>query len=120
MAEQDKHISDAELRGMLKQIEADVPAPSDDLMARVMADAERLRPVPGARIAGAAPSEGFFEGLVALLGGWKGAGGLVTAGVVGLWIGTSPPATIEAATADFFDVISPDLTGGWSTYEDLL
>ena len=55
-----------------------------------------------------------------LIGGWKGAGGLLTAGIVGLWIGISPPTSLEYTTGDLWDVISPDVTDGWSDVGDLL
>ncbi len=118
MAEKNDFISDDDLDRMLTRLGAEVPAPSDDLMARIMADAEALRPIPGALIAG--EPEGFFESFLSLLGGWKGAGGLVSAGIIGLWIGVSPPSTLESTTTDLWDMISPDVTGGWSDFDDFL
>ena len=103
---------------MLKMLGDEAPAPSDDLMSRILADAEDLRIVPGAAI-NQAP-EGFIESILSLLGGWKGAGGLVTAGFIGVWIGVSPPTTLEATTSDLWQIVSPDLTADWSQYDDFL
>ncbi len=61
-----------------------VDDPSGDLMARVLADAEDLRPAPG----GAAPSrEGLLRQVIAGLGGWLSVGGLVAATAVGFSVG---------------------------------
>lgn len=66
-------------------------------MARVMADAARAMPrqaVP------AAPQPGRFASWLQALGGWPTMGGLVAAGVAGLWIGVAPPASLENLAAD--------------------
>ena len=111
-------MSDEDLDKLLSTMGRDVPAPSDDLMARVLADAETHRPVPGATVA-AADQTGLFDGLLTWFGGWKGAGGLVTAGLIGLWIGVSPPTALEASTTALFDQISPDVSI-FSNYADSL
>ncbi len=118
MTDKNDFLSDRDLEAMLGKLEHNVPAPSDDLMARILADAEDLRVVPGAQVAPA--PEGIIDTILSILGGWKGAGGLVTAGVIGIWIGVSPPSSIETTTADLWDLVSPDLTGGWSEFDDIL
>ncbi|MCB2115096.1 MAG: dihydroorotate dehydrogenase [Rhodobacteraceae bacterium] len=75
-----------ELEGLFRAARALSPAPSGALMARVLADAEAARPRP-------APDPTPVSGVAApswiaqLLGGWRGLGGLATAGAAGLWIG---------------------------------
>ena len=104
---------------MLTKLGADTPAPSEDLMARVLEDAEAYRPVPGALVQ-VAQSQPFWASLLGQIGGWAGAGGLVTAGIIGLWVGVSPPSMLETTANGLWDVISPDVTGGWSEFDDLL
>lgn len=57
---------------------------SGDLMARVLADAEPRSPV-----------RAFLD----IIGGWPTMGGLVAAGVTGLWVGIAPPALVSDYTA---------------------
>ena len=73
------------------------PAPSDDLMARIMADAaavtaEKTAPAP-------APSGGFLGGILEALGGWKPAAGLAMAGVTGIMVGFAAPTTLDSITS---------------------
>lgn len=117
MADQNDFMDDQELDQILAQMAKESPAPSDDLMARVLADAEELRPVPGARIES---RDSFLGSILSVLGGWAGAGGLVTAGVVGLWIGISPPTALDTATTTLWDSFSSDVTVGWADTGDLL
>lgn len=64
------------------------PVP-DRLERRVLADAMRVQ--AGFANAGTAGS-GRWHDLYAILGGWRGLGGLVTACAAGVWIGLSPPS----------------------------
>lgn len=57
---------------------------SGDLMARVLADAERRSPM---------------RTLLDMIGGWPTMGGLVAAGVAGLWIGITSPSLVSDYTA---------------------
>jgi hypothetical protein len=75
-------------------------APGDDLVARVLADAETARqevaaPAPPARPAGLWVRPPAW---IAALGGWGGFGGVTAAGLVGLALGFWSP--------DMVDVIS--------------
>ena len=80
---------------------AHAAAPSEALLARVLADAEAVRPVPTA----AAPSAkgrgmaGAMRDAIRAIGGWPAAAGLVAATLVGVWIGVSLPAGISAYLA---------------------
>ena len=118
MADNNDILNDKELDSLLSTLGQEVPAPSDYLMARVLADAEAHRPVPGATV-GSGATGGLLDGLLTWFGGWKGAGGLVTAGLIGLWIGISPPTALEASTTDLLDQISPDVSI-FSDYGELL
>lgn len=73
------------------------PAPSDALMARVLADALAAQPVTAPR---PEPRLGLWVQLREALGGWPALGGLATAGVMGLAIGVAAPAGLaDLATA---------------------
>ena len=71
--------------------------PSGDLMARVLADAEAQQM---ANVPAPAAQPGLFASLWAAIGGWPTAAGMVTATLVGIWIGISPPAPLEQITAE--------------------
>ena len=72
--------------------------PSDDLMARVMADADAALPQTAA--VQPAASGGFFASLLDALGGWPVLSGVAAAGFAGLWVGLAPPDTVEGWAAD--------------------
>jgi len=88
---------------------------SDTDLDRLLADAMDGLPAPG----GARPG-GWFGPLLAAVGGWAGAGGLATAGLVGIWLGVAPPSAVEAQALTVFDAFSGDLAGGWADYGDSL
>ncbi|WP_147106537.1 hypothetical protein [Tateyamaria sp. syn59] len=62
---------------------APVPDPSDDLMVRVMADAQAHLPAPG----GTRVATPWWRQIVQGIGGWGAVGGLVAATVTGFVIG---------------------------------
>ena len=61
------------------------PVPSDDLMARILADAE----TEAAAREAPAPRPRFWPSLLESLGGWPSLAGLAAAAVTGLWIGSA-------------------------------
>ncbi|MEM7596993.1 MAG: hypothetical protein AAF382_04790 [Pseudomonadota bacterium] len=66
--------------------------PSDDLMARVMADADAvqaqiLTPLPKARVSA-------LSRVMDVIGGWPTLAGMATAGMAGVWIGVAQPAAL--------------------------
>ena len=82
------------------------PQPSDDLMARIMADA-----------AGASPQPPLWKGVFDMIGGWPALGGLVAAGVAGIWVGIAPPPIVTDLTADILGAsLSVDLLGETDVY----
>jgi hypothetical protein len=73
--------------------------PQDDLVARVLADADAVQ--AGFRVspATAAPA-GLWVRMLDVLGGWPAVSGLAAATVAGVWIGVAPPASVEDMTAE--------------------
>lgn len=88
----------------------DAPSPSDALMARIVADAAGMvAPVAVAEPVAAKGLRGLWEAV----GGWPAMGGLVAAGVAGLWIGVSPSAGAADLMAGVFgDDVTVDLLAG--------
>lgn len=78
--------------------------PSDDLVARVLADAAAVQAGTRANHS-PAPSPGDqMTGWLSAIGGWLGAGGLATATAAGLVIGISAPDSVDS-------VLGGSLTG---------
>jgi hypothetical protein len=71
------------------------PAPSDALLARVLADAMAAQVPVTVRV----QRPGWLAQLRDALGGWPAVGGLATAGVVGLAVGIAAPAGLGDLTA---------------------
>lgn len=90
---------------------------SDALIDRVVADAGL---VPRAPV-----KETLWQSLVSAIGGWPALGGVVTAGLAGVWVGFMPPMQVESFAAsvlgtttsvsflgEFDDLIETELTDG--------
>ena len=70
-------LDDVELDALFADAARDAPVPSDDLMARIMADAQAELP----RVATTAPvaqDKGWFGTMIAAIGGWPAAAGLAS------------------------------------------
>ena len=95
---------------VLSEAMAEEPEVSDALMARVLADADRVQAALQARDAVPARPRGRggrLRAIVAALGGWGAMGGLLTATVAGFWIGAFPPAALDAyVDGQFGDSVS--------------
>lgn len=81
-------------------LKAQTSPPGDDLMARVVADAQAeqtafMAPPVVAR----QPARVRF---MALIGGWPSMAGLATAGLAGIWIGMAQPALLVSGTEALF------------------
>ena len=75
-------------------------APSDALMARVLADADRMQQHREAKPLNAVPRVGFWSALSAMFGGGGVLAGLGTAAVAGLYLGfVQPPALLQLTDA---------------------
>lgn len=92
--------------------------PSDDLMARILADAAAVdaarHPAPET------PGTGFWAGLVAAVGGWPGLGGLAAATVAGLWIGIAPPSGLSGLADAVFGSSSTSVSVSVFSVDDVL
>ena len=93
-------------------------APSDDFMARVLADAEALQPAAPTD-AQSVKSRGLLQVLFDTIGGWQGAGGLVAATMASVWIGFSGAESLtvdglQAIVSGDTDFYLSDLGGDFS------
>ena len=82
------------LDGAFAAARSDAPAPSDDLLDRIMMDADAVLHDAGVTQTRPATRPSWREALFDAIGGWPSFGGLVAATVAGLWIGVSPPAAL--------------------------
>ncbi len=79
-------------------------APSDALMARVLADAVALQPVAAGLAPRAAPARiGFWTRFAAALGGAGVLAGLGSAAVAGVMIGFAEPGTLSMVTGGLYE-----------------
>ena len=85
------------LDDLFEEVVRDRVEPSDELMSRILADAEDLQPV--AQVAVVSPPT-LWSRAMASIGGWPALSGLAAAGVAGLWIGLTPPDSIDSWVAD--------------------
>lgn len=78
------------------------PAPSGDLMARVLADAYEVQPVAAPESRPAAQRQGglkaLFETMSQAFGGKGALAGLGTAALAGVWLGYSGPSGLDWLT----------------------
>lgn len=97
-----QNAEDAAIELLLQQLRHAPPEAGSDFLGRVLADAldEQAAVAMAPRDAAAPAAAGWFARLLARFGGWGMAGGLVTAGLTGLWIGLAAPG------------LSSDLSGG--------
>ncbi len=92
------------------------PAPSPELLARVLAQAcaEQARFAPPRPLR--APRIGLTARIRQGLGGWPALAGLAAAGLAGVWIGLAlPDVVIAGGEADYLVDVAPDIafdTGG--------
>jgi len=73
---------------------ADLPDASDDLMARVMGDAQAMLPPPGGRVTQAP----WWRQVVDGIGGWAAVGGLAAAAATGFVVGLGGLETVGVTT----------------------
>jgi hypothetical protein len=109
----DKHLSDAELDILFEQARDVNGAPSEDLLARIMADADAEMPRTAPKEQPILPSNapGFFSVLLSQIGGMAGAAGLAAAGVSGLLIGFADLGLQDiAAQAIGLEIVDYDLS----------
>ena len=97
--------------------------PQDDLVARVLADADAVQ--TGLRSQPSRPaSPGLWVRMLDVLGGWPAVSGLAAATVAGVWIGVAPPAPVADVTAAFLGatvavpLVPDDLGLTWGAFAD--
>ena len=77
--------------------------PDDALMARILADAERIRAAGASAALSAAPRPGrpdrpgWAMAAIRAIGGWPALAGLAAATLAGVWIGAAPPDGLAGA-----------------------
>ncbi|MDF0602888.1 hypothetical protein P1J78_19270 [Psychromarinibacter sp. C21-152] len=94
-------LDEAELDRLFEAARSAAPAPSDALLARVMAEAEAEMPVAHVAPAPPARRRGWLAGLIAGVGGWPAAAGLVGAAVTGVAIGVASPQALERLSGGY-------------------
>jgi hypothetical protein len=82
MKKMDRKMDDQALEGLFDAARANPAEVPDDLMARIMQDAQDLQPKPIGT---------GWRGWLNAIGGLPAMGGLVTATCVGFWIGVAAP-----------------------------
>lgn len=107
---------------LLAELQSDAPRPSDQLLARVLADAEAHQPAPSAQPqvdTGRWPEvRAWLNDLIPL----PSLAGLVCAALTGVWIGISPPVALTdladalnlGATDVYLQGIAPDYETVWT------
>ena len=103
MTDMHKDDADALLERLLREDLAVGARPSDDLFARIahLAEAEQPKagPAAGALTFPQAPRRSLLADLFGQVGGWRLAGGLSTAMLVGFFLGFSGMTNLSAASA---------------------
>ena len=96
--------NDNALDAFFDAAKANPPVPSDDLMARIMADAAAQAPQPAgvALPSHATDRPGVLAMFMSAIGGWKPAVGLAAAAVSGVMIGYVTPETFDAVAGGTF------------------
>ncbi|MEM6594993.1 MAG: hypothetical protein AAF672_09390 [Pseudomonadota bacterium] len=113
-------ISELDLDALFAEAKA-APAPSSEqLQARIIADAAALQPQSAPVLAGPARRRPLAT-LLDAIGGWPAIGGLVTAAAAGVYIGFAQPdllAAPEQAIADPGFTVSGFLPGDDMFFEE--
>ena len=107
----DEKWTDHEIEALFDAARHSAPAPSADLMARILSDADNLQAQAHPKAAVARAPLSRWRALVDLLGGWPAMAGLVSAGVAGLWLGVNPPDMLSDLPLAGFVAAEQMLTG---------
>ncbi|MEM8630295.1 MAG: hypothetical protein AAGF74_03590 [Pseudomonadota bacterium] len=116
LPENRKDTSEEKLEDLFAAARKAAPQPSEDLMARVLSDAEAVCLARATQTTQAGPAARFsLSSMLDAFGGWAGAGGLAAAGLVGLWVGVAPPETLQSTLGLILagDVLSSDPGNLW-------
>ena len=96
------HLCDDALDVLFAEARAQAPAPSGDLMARILRDAETETRARAAPRPAPPPRTGWLGRLSDALGGWPALGGLAASTVLGLWLGVAQPSGLSGVTASLW------------------
>ncbi len=112
-------LSDIVLDEIFAAGRAETPAPSEALLARILADAQGVQEAGlAAARPRAAPRPSPWARFAEALGGWTSLAGLVTATLAGVWLGFVSPDQLNTLSGG---LLLPE-TGGTAIYalEDIL
>lgn len=104
MSETDKDRNGAALEPWFAAMrEAGDTTPGDDLVARVLGDAENLHPLPAKAIrpmsrSGRSNWRVRLRAVMDELGGWPAVAGLAASAMAGIWIGVAAPDPLTSVT----------------------
>jgi hypothetical protein len=100
-------MNDSDLDDIFAEARGATAAPSSDLMARILADAEAHQPAAAVLVRAAPPPrQGLWAAMLAAIGGGAALAGLSTATLAGLWIGFAQPTTLLDVTDAFLPVVT--------------
>jgi len=92
-----QYLDDATLEVLFAEAANVETVPTKALMARIVADADQVADVQDTMRNPPRPiaRQNWFAGFLKGIGGWPAVGGLVTATMVGIWVGYAPPAALD-------------------------
>lgn len=95
---------DPALKALFAEARGFSPEPPDDLLARILADADAATRERAAGRTGAAPAPrpGWLAALLGALGGWPALGGLAASTVLGLLLGVAQPPALADLPASLW------------------
>ncbi|TMV94935.1 dihydroorotate dehydrogenase [Thioclava sp. BHET1] len=93
---------EAHIDALLREARANAPEPTAGFMARVMDDALEVQRGFAPPRAERQSRAGVIESLRTLFGGWGAVGGLVTAGLAGLWIGFMGAQQVDTVASGYW------------------
>jgi hypothetical protein len=113
------HKNERAVDAAFASLRANPPRPSSELFDKVLARALAEQPVlEGARVCAEAEAlPGFWAEVLGIFGGWRGAGGLTTAMVVGLVIGLS--GTVQLPIYEATDEVLDLMPGGTEIFAEI-
>lgn len=92
-------MRDSDLDDLFAEARTRAPAPSEALMARVLADAATHQPRPFPVVERARPRpSGWSSWFAGLRGGALAGAGMMTATLAGVWIGFAQPSSMVSVT----------------------
>ncbi|GGE59770.1 dihydroorotate dehydrogenase [Actibacterium pelagium] len=115
----DMEQKDPELEAFFEAGRAEAPVPSDDLIARILADAEAAPVSAAPTVSSSGGVFGALSSIWAEMGGWKTTIGLGFAGLVGVYIGYSDPTVTDTTASLFVGGYSYDVSDLALTASDL-